>query len=180
MRRRSSSKRPDAFDRLVGSTQRFFRLAQSKASVRVIGIDQKDRLKLRDGLLVALGVEHEPGEVPLCEFVVRLNPQCFLKIRFGVLETYLKNLEVDPNHAFTLDAIASLLARSGRFDEAYRHARHLVDVAGRFPQAQFTLARVAAAAGDVELARAQCDEALRLDPNFAPAQQLKRSLAETP
>ena len=84
--------------------------------------------------------------------------------------------QIKPDDVFTLNAVATLLARNERFEEALRHAQHLVRIAGRIPQAHFTLARVAAAAGDSELAREQCDLALQIDPNFEPARLLMQSL----
>lgn len=94
------------------------------------------------------------------------------------IREYREVLDLDPDHVRCLDRLAQILSAREQHEEALSLARHLADVGKQFPQAHYTLARVAFAAGDIQLARKHCNLALQLDPNFAPAQTLLDQLGE--
>ena len=91
---------------------------------------------------------------------------------------YREILDLDPDHVRCLDRLARILSTREQHDEALSLARHLVDVGKQFPQAHHTLARIAFAAGDIQLARQHCNIALQIDPGFVPAQTLLDQLDE--
>ena len=94
------------------------------------------------------------------------------------IREYRETLKLEPDHVRCLDRLAQILSAREQHEEALTLARHLADVGKQFPQAHHTLARVAFAAGDNQLAREQCELALQLDPGFAPAQTLLDQLDE--
>jgi tetratricopeptide (TPR) repeat protein len=71
--------------------------------------------------------------------------------------------------------LAIALLRLRRFAEAQRYALQALRQAPRDPHIRLLVAGVYRSRGNITRAIAECREALRLDPNFAPAQ---RALAE--
>jgi DNA-binding SARP family transcriptional activator len=88
------------------------------------------------------------------------------------LEHYLKMIEQEPDSGWVqrnpwlLTNMASIYARSGKFDEAMRYARHAVQILPGHPRAHAALANVYRAMGRRDLARKAFDESDRSNPHY--------------
>jgi tetratricopeptide (TPR) repeat protein len=90
---------------------------------------------------------------------------------------YEKALDRDPMHSDARSNLAAALARQGRLDRAAAELRRLLEHDSENAGARTNLGLVLLQQGHREQARTQLEEALRLNPQLAPAAQALRELA---
>jgi membrane associated rhomboid family serine protease len=103
-----------------------------------------------------------------------------------VLETNLdeaeqmvhRALDLSPNEGAFVDTLAWVYFKQGKLEQAYQTQRRAVKLAENNPEVRYHMGVIEAARGQLAAARHQYEEALRLDPKFAPAREALRKLRE--